>query len=330
MKKLLLLSLVFPLFYSAQAQTQCIELFISEYVEGWSNNKAIEIYNPTSTAKNLSNYRLDRFSNGSTSANANQKLVLSGTIEPYTTFVVVIDKRDSLGEGQEAPVWDELQEKADAFECPNYNDNNTMYFNGNDAMVLRNITSGGNGFVIDAVGKVGENPGDNGDGWNNVPPSFVSGINNSEPWTKDHSLIRKPSVLIGDLNPLNTWNVSVEWDSIPPVIINEQGFQVGNWESLGSHGCQCDPDFVSSVSTTGTFDFKMFPNPVSRNEGITLISKLAIDRYELLDITGKIIDARSFSSQSQLEIPVGEYNSGLYILKAYSGNEFSTRKMIVR
>ena len=30
------------------------ELFISEYVEGWSNNKALEIYNPTGESIDLS------------------------------------------------------------------------------------------------------------------------------------------------------------------------------------------------------------------------------------------------------------------------------------
>ena len=32
----------------------CSELFISEYAEGWSNNKAIEIYNPTGADIDLS------------------------------------------------------------------------------------------------------------------------------------------------------------------------------------------------------------------------------------------------------------------------------------
>jgi predicted extracellular nuclease len=40
------------------------DLIISEYVEGWSTNKAIEVYNPTSSAINLKNYRLTRYSNG--------------------------------------------------------------------------------------------------------------------------------------------------------------------------------------------------------------------------------------------------------------------------
>ena len=35
---------------------QCNELFISEYIEGWSNNKALEIYNPTANPINLSGY----------------------------------------------------------------------------------------------------------------------------------------------------------------------------------------------------------------------------------------------------------------------------------
>ncbi len=41
------------------------ELLISEYVEGSSNNKAIEIYNPTEAAVDLSQYRLRVYFNGS-------------------------------------------------------------------------------------------------------------------------------------------------------------------------------------------------------------------------------------------------------------------------
>ena len=38
------------------SQTNCGDLFISEYVEGWGNNKALEIYNPTNQAINLNGY----------------------------------------------------------------------------------------------------------------------------------------------------------------------------------------------------------------------------------------------------------------------------------
>jgi|SRR5690554_2729567 len=335
MKKILLLTLLATFYYSAQAQSECFELFISEYVEGWSNNKAIEIYNPTSQPINLSNYQLERGSNGGTPS-ANQKLVLGGSggpsmIEPYSTYVVVIDKRNPDGEGQEAPVWDELQEKADVFECANYDENNTMYFNGNDAMLLRNITSG-TGYVIDRVGRLGENPAgpENSEGWNNIPPDFTFVSNGSVSWTKDHSLIRKSSVKIGDPFPLTKFDPSVDWDSIPPVYYNDEGFLKGNWNSLGSHDCECDPDFVSSTANANGFDFALYPNPADQSETVTLSSKQTIDRYEVLDITGKVIDTKTTSNQNEIKITLSNYSTGLYILKAYSGSDFSTSKLIVR
>ena len=49
--------------FSVQSQAQCSEIFISEYIEGWSNNKALELYNPTNAAVDLSDYRLERYSN---------------------------------------------------------------------------------------------------------------------------------------------------------------------------------------------------------------------------------------------------------------------------
>ena len=50
------------------SQAQCTDLFISEYVEGWSNNKALEIYNPTNLAIDLSSYSVSRYTNGATQA----------------------------------------------------------------------------------------------------------------------------------------------------------------------------------------------------------------------------------------------------------------------
>jgi plastocyanin len=48
--------------------TGCNELFFSEYIEGSSNNKAIEIYNPSSTAINMNGYSVRLFANGSATA----------------------------------------------------------------------------------------------------------------------------------------------------------------------------------------------------------------------------------------------------------------------
>lgn len=64
-KSLLILTIVLSSSIFAQ---DCTKLFISEYVEGWSNNKALEIYNPTSSSIDLGQYFVSRYSNGSNSA----------------------------------------------------------------------------------------------------------------------------------------------------------------------------------------------------------------------------------------------------------------------
>ena len=56
--KTLFLSLV-AVFSGLQFFAQgCNELFISEYVEGWSNNKAIELYNPTKETVSLDGWMM--------------------------------------------------------------------------------------------------------------------------------------------------------------------------------------------------------------------------------------------------------------------------------
>ena len=59
----------------------------------------------------------------------------------------------------EQPVDDALAAVANAFICPNYDDNRTMYFNGNDAMMLREIATND---VVDVIGKIGEDLGAGG------------------------------------------------------------------------------------------------------------------------------------------------------------------------
>ena len=143
----------------ASALAQCDEIFISEYLEGWGNNKAIELFNPTDASVDLSDYRLERYSNGSTSAQENQKVDLSGTLDAQSVIVLVLDKQDPDGVDFEAPVWDELAEAADLWLCPVYEENNAMYFNGNDALVLRKISTN---TPIDIFGVIGEDPGETG------------------------------------------------------------------------------------------------------------------------------------------------------------------------
>ena len=111
---------------SSPAFGQCDALFISEYIEGWGNNKAIEIYNPTDAEVDLSDYRLERYANGATAAQDNQKVDLSGTLGANSVMVVVLDQQIPDGVGFYAPVWDELADAADLWLCPVYEENNDV------------------------------------------------------------------------------------------------------------------------------------------------------------------------------------------------------------
>lgn len=112
--------------------SNCNELFISEYVEGSSNNKYIEIYNPTSAAINLSGYSLELYSNGSLTALSTQPL--SGTIPAYGT-IVYANSAATIYSGTVIST-------------------SVCNFNGDDAIALLNGSA-----YIDIIGTIGEDPG---------------------------------------------------------------------------------------------------------------------------------------------------------------------------
>ena len=83
--------------FAVMANAQCDDLFFSEYVEGYSNNKALEIYNPTDAAINLSGYSIARFSNGNTNAGTDKIIPLPNQmLAAGDVFVVVVDLTDTM------------------------------------------------------------------------------------------------------------------------------------------------------------------------------------------------------------------------------------------
>ena len=188
----------------------------------------------------LSDYRLERYSNGATSAQDNQKVDLSGMLDPDSVVVVVLDKQDPDGVDFEAPVWDELAAAADLWLCPVYDENNTMYFNGNDAMVLRKISTNA---VVDIFGKIGEDPGTTG--WGRDDP---------EPHPD-----RKSNVLEGDTDALDDFLVVDEWDGIL-WFSDSTGTSLDSvFLNLGVHACDCGTAGLQSVAPSSSV--KLYPNP---------------------------------------------------------------------
>lgn len=215
---------LFSFFIIGNLISQCSEIFISEYIEGSNNNKAIELYNPTNSPINLTGYELRRYSNGSTIAGVDKKLQLSGTIQAKQTYVLVIDRRDTNGTGQDTPISDSLWTKADTFVNPDYNVGNTMSFNGNDVLVL---VKGGS-ILVDQIGVLGQDP--TGGSWPNY--DTIGGL------TKDRTLIRKNSIQGGvttvisiSTDPSADFDPTIEWNYLPN----------NTFSNLGVHSCACAP-----------------------------------------------------------------------------------------
>ena len=284
MKKSLLAIFTFAAGFSFSQD--CAKIFISEYVEGWSNNKALEIYNPTSAPIDLSQYFVARYSNGATTATVANAVQLSGTVAAYDVYVAVLDKRDPNGVGQEAPIWDSLQARGDGFYSPVYNTSNAFYWNGNDAVmlakgtlptdptVLINAANVPNFAIIDVFAKIGENPANatgssagNDGAWSTQFP-YSSGLGGL--LTKEHSLLRKAAIKKGVTANPSFFDPLLEWDSIPAVIVrldangdtlfgtSGNAILDGNWASLGNHNCACNPASVNEIESTS---FDIYPNP---------------------------------------------------------------------
>ena len=64
------------------------ELFISEYIEGSSSEKYIEIYNPTNNEINLDSYSVECYANGKNTPNSNNIHKLTGSIAAKSTIVL--------------------------------------------------------------------------------------------------------------------------------------------------------------------------------------------------------------------------------------------------
>ncbi|MBE0640001.1 MAG: lamin tail domain-containing protein [Bacteroidales bacterium] len=247
------------------------DLFFSEYVEGTGNNKALEIFNPTFSSVDLSDYMIARYVNGSLNADT---VGLAGMLQPGQTFVAVVDKRDPSGTGSNIQADPALQAVADTFLCPDQNINPTMYFNGNDAVALVRRT----GEMVDLIGKIGENPGT---GWTDdslcAAGAFTS-LCGATAWTTNHTMVRKFEAINGVRQNPPLFDVTLQWDTLP----------VNTFDSLGFHRSMANftlPESWNYVQTmiSHIITIPLDANPAFNNQPLmtgTFIGVFYTDGYQ--------------------------------------------------
>ncbi|NBL64425.1 T9SS sorting signal type C domain-containing protein [Flavobacterium sp. NST-5] len=177
--------------YSREDGASATDLFISEYIEGTSNNKYIEIYNGTGQPVDLSDYEIRLFANGA--ASPGNVEALTGTID-NGEVIVFRNSSANLSGTTSFPV------------------STTTNFNGDDAIALyKNSTSS----YVDIFGVIGNDPGSR---WTAGSISTV-----------DQTLVRKSSVLAGiTTNPSGTGEsafttLGTEWDSYATDVVSDLG-----------------------------------------------------------------------------------------------------------
>ncbi|MDP6942979.1 MAG: lamin tail domain-containing protein [Myxococcota bacterium] len=175
-------------------------LFFSEYIEGSSHHKGVEIYNPTGQPIDLSDYAIWKITNGGLWADEDLDITpLEGVLEPGDVYVACHTGLDA--------------NPAVAGICDAVSGGAPTNFNGDDALGLAHM-----GTLIDVIGAEGEDPGT---GWE------MDGTTHA---TKDHTLVRAPSVTAGVADwttAIGTWQI----------------FETDHFDGLGSHevSLSCDP-----------------------------------------------------------------------------------------
>jgi hypothetical protein len=233
------------------------DLFISEYLEGSGNNKALELYNGTGAPVDLGggSYFLDFYANGSNSVTAS--IALSGTIANGDVYVIANPLADGL-----------VLAQADAT-------NAVINFNGNDTILLRHGAA-----FLDFFGQYAVDPGIAG--WGTDPTNSV-----------DNDLVRKSTVNAGDTNGADTFDPAAEWDGFAIDTFTNLGSHVNGTSSGGGGGSDnvavaaqvTVPSSAACIQiSTNAVDFGTLPlgssdQPGTPDIGVTNCSGLGSDIY---------------------------------------------------
>jgi predicted extracellular nuclease len=292
MKKFLLA--IVALSAASFAHAQCTDLFISEYVEGSSHSKALEIYNPTSSTIALSNYRLIRFSNGSSLPV--DSFDLTGSLPAHSVWVVT--NGQATPDQNQAYCDSALMAMADQLApAPYVAGTAVLFMNGDDAIALVKINPH---VYLDIFGKIGEDPGT---AWTDQFP-YTSAAGTW--WTVDHTLIRKASVQGGVTANPTAFNVTTEWDSLPE----------NTWTNLGMHTCVCGNTGILDGTTNASFS--VYPNP--SNGTFTIMASSAINTIEIYNVLGERVYTETTAAVDNKQVNLSGKPSGIYLVNVLLAN----------
>ncbi|MFK8024891.1 MAG: ExeM/NucH family extracellular endonuclease, partial [Ilumatobacter sp.] len=156
------------------------DLIITQYIEGSSNNKAIEIANFTGATLDLNNYVIEVYANGAVAPTSTVGLAVE-PIENDSVYVVANPSANA------------------AIVTVANETSGSINWNGDDAIVLRNVAAG---TVADSIGRIGEDPGS---AWSN------NGVS-----TQNDTLCRNATIgsTGGDTDATNEFDPSAEYTSL--------------------------------------------------------------------------------------------------------------------
>jgi predicted extracellular nuclease len=207
------------------------ELFFSEYIEGSSYNKALEIYNGTGAAVDLAagGYNIFMSFNGGTST---YTINLTGSVADGDVYVV----GPTNATDPTILAADQLQ--------------GTSWFNGDDAVVLRKGT-----IVLDAIGQIGFDPGTE---WGAGDAS-----------TADNTLRRKADICAGDPDGDNIFDPALEWDGFAQNTFDGLGAHTANCTpSIQEPKIN---EFSASTTGTDVEYVEIFGEPVTDYSAYTML-----------------------------------------------------------
>ena len=238
---------------------QTSDLFISEYIEGSSNNKGIEIFNPTGASVDLSNYFVKLSRNGSgwgmydaDTEESGFVYQLDGTLANGDVLVIATDQ---------ATFQSDIQ-----LSYPS-----VCHFNGDDAVGLFNNNS-----LIDAVGNPSEDPGS---GW------AVAGIDNG---TGEHTLIRKSSITEGNIDWASSAGSSAndsEW------IVEDQNYFL----NIGFHLFGDTGENLGPTANAGQNQSVIFGSLVTLNGSASADPDGTIESYQWSQTAGTSVELSSMT-----------------------------------